>query len=53
MNWPTIIITLLIAVVFVAIMVNEIRKKKNGKGGCSCGGSCGSCGINCNNRSND
>ena len=28
-----------------AIIANEIRKKNQGIGSCSCGGSCGSCGV--------
>ena len=43
----TVIITVAIAAVFIAVIVNEIRKKKQGKGTCSCGGSCGACGMNC------
>ena len=50
MNPPTTIITVLIAFVFLAIVISEIRKKKNGKGSCSCGGSCGACGMNCHER---
>ncbi len=41
MNLPTIIILSIIAVVFTAIVVNEIRKKKQGKRGCNCG--CSGC----------
>lgn len=43
MNWPTIIIALIIAVVFIAIIFNEINKKKKGKSSCSCG--CGGCAM--------
>lgn len=43
MNWPTILIAAVVAVIFFAIVINEIRKKKQGKGSCSCGGSCGAC----------
>ena len=43
----TVIITVAIAAVFVAIIANEIKKKRQGRGGCSCGGSCGSCGMDC------
>jgi SPX domain protein involved in polyphosphate accumulation len=25
----------------------EIKKRKEGRGGCSCGGNCGACGMNC------
>lgn len=41
--FPTIIITCIIAVVFLAIIINGIRNKKNGKGSCSCG--CGGCAM--------
>ena len=42
MNIPTIIVSLMIAVIFIAIVVNEVKKRKNGHG-CSC--SCGSCSM--------
>lgn len=41
MNLPTIIVAALLAVVLLAIVAFSIKKK--GKGGCSCGGNCGSC----------
>ncbi len=41
MNLPTIIVLGVIAIAFVAIIVNEIRKKKQGKASCSCG--CSGC----------
>lgn len=43
MNPPTIIIGLLVLAVFVAIIVRGVHNKRQGKGGCSCGGSCGGC----------
>ena len=43
MNWPTFIIAAIVAVIFVAIVFSEIRKRKSGRGSCSCGGSCGAC----------
>mgnify|MGYP003455590645 FL=1 len=41
MNLPTILIGLLILAVFVAIIVQQVRKKKRGESGCSCG--CSGC----------
>lgn len=41
MNLPTIIAATVIAVIFVAIIAGQIKRKKQGKGGCSCG--CGGC----------
>jgi len=41
MNWPTIIVAFLVAAAVVAIVVNEIRKKKRGESSCSC--SCSGC----------
>ncbi len=41
----TVIITSLIGVAVIAIVVNEIIKKKSGKSSCSCGGNCGACGL--------
>lgn len=43
MNWPTFIVALIVAVIFIAVIVVTIRNKKKGKGSCSCGGSCGTC----------
>jgi len=42
-NWPTIIVASIIALIFIAIVAGEIRKRRNGKGGCSCG--CGGCAM--------
>ncbi len=42
---PTIIVASIIGLIFVAIVVNEIRKKIQGKSSCSCGGNCGACGL--------
>ncbi len=53
MNIPTIIILAIVVVVFLAIIIREIRNKKNGKGSCSCGGNCGACGMNCSCHSED
>ncbi len=39
----TVIIAALIGVAFVAIVANEVRKKKKGIHTCSCGGNCGAC----------
>ncbi|MBU5627570.1 FeoB-associated Cys-rich membrane protein [Oscillibacter sp. MSJ-2] len=47
MNLPTILISLLILAVFIAIVARGICNKKHGKGGCSCGGDCGDCGGGC------
>lgn len=46
----TIIISLLVAVAFIAVVVSEVRKKKSGKHSCSCGGNCGGCGLCCSAR---
>lgn len=46
MNAPTIIISLIILAVFIAIVVSAVRNHKNGKGGCSCGGGCSGCSMN-------
>lgn len=43
MNIPTLIGALLVAAVFIAIVARSRYNKKRGKGGCSCGGDCGSC----------
>ena len=46
MNWLSWLIVGVIAALFVAVVVREIRNRKSGKGSCSCGGSCGSCAMN-------
>lgn len=43
---PTIIVASVISLFFVAIVANGIRNRKKGKRSCSCGGGCGSCGMN-------
>ena len=48
--WPSIVILVLVAAAFGAVVVAGIRRKKNGKGSCSCGGACGACGMNCHQR---
>lgn len=40
-NLPTLLIAGLIAVVFIAIVVRGVIRRRRGEGGCSCG--CGSC----------
>ena len=37
----SIIIVAVLGVAFIAVVANEIRKKKQGKPSCSCGGNCG------------
>ena len=44
---PTIIGTVVVGTVVVWIIAVQIRNKKKGKGGCSCGGNCGACGLDC------
>ncbi len=52
MNWSTIIVAGIVAVVFLTIVYNEVRRIKSGKGACSCGGSCASCGL-CKNHAQE
>lgn len=47
MNLSTFIVALIVAAVFFGILAVQIRNKKNGKSSCSCGGSCGACGMEC------
>lgn len=42
---PTILISLAIAAICVAIVARAIHDRRHGKSSCSCGGSCGSCGC--------
>lgn len=50
MNLPTIIIGLVVLAIFVAIVARGVHNRKNGKGGCSCGGDCASCGGSCHGK---
>ena len=43
MNWSTVIVAAMVAAVFIAIVVSEVRKRKSGKGGCGCG--CSGCAM--------
>lgn len=43
MNLPTIIVTVIIAAIFLFIVVKGIINKKKGKSGCSCG--CDGCAM--------
>ena len=47
MNWPTIIVAAVVAIIFVSIITVGFINRAKGKSSCSCGGSCGSCGMNC------
>ncbi|RKJ38981.1 FeoB-associated Cys-rich membrane protein [Acutalibacter sp. 1XD8-33] len=40
-NLPTVLIGAIIAVIFVAILLRGIRRRKKGESGCGCG--CSSC----------
>lgn len=40
----TVIVSLTIAALFAAVVVNEVKKRKSGRGGCPCGGDCQRCG---------
>lgn len=42
---PTILISVLLAAACLWIVIRGICNWKRGKYGCSCGGSCGSCGM--------
>lgn len=45
MDIPTIVVAAIIAVIFVAIVVHEVKKRRQGKS--PCGGNCSSCGCGC------
>ena len=48
-NLATIIVALVLLAVVVLVIRKMIRDKRQGKGGCSCGGNCASCGV-CHSR---
>ncbi len=37
MTWQTIVVAIIVAAIFTAIIVKGIINRKNGKGSCSCG----------------
>ncbi len=43
MNFQTIIIAGIIALIFLLIIINYFKNKKNGKSSCSCGCGCSGC----------
>ncbi len=43
MDWPTIIVAAVIAVLFALVIFFHIRNKKKGKSSCSCG--CSGCAM--------
>ena len=43
MDWPTLIVAVIVAVIFLSIVVRGIINRKNGKGSCSCG--CSGCAM--------
>ena len=43
----TIIVASLVAALCAFVIYRNIKNKKSGKGGCSCGGNCGACGFGC------
>lgn len=50
MNLPTIIVLSVVVIAFFAIIIREIKRKKQGKSSCSCG--CTGCAFrdSCNNK---
>lgn len=48
-NLATIIVALVLLAVVVLVIRKMIRDKRQGKGGCSCGGNCAGCGV-CHSR---
>ena len=52
MNLPTLIIAAIIGALVLAVIASEIKKRKAGKGTCSCG--CGGCALKdkCHQKSN-
>ncbi|MBQ5823546.1 MAG: FeoB-associated Cys-rich membrane protein [Clostridia bacterium] len=45
MDWPTIIVAAVIAVLFALVIFFHFRNKKKGKSSCSCGGGCSGCAM--------
>ena len=47
MDWPTVIVASIVAIIFISIVACGFVNKKKGKSSCSCGGNCGACGAGC------
>ena len=47
---PTILAASVVGLIVVLILARQIQNKRTGKGGCSCGGACSACGMNCHSR---
>lgn len=45
MDWPTIIVGSIVAIIVLSVIIRGVINIKKGKHSCSCGGSCGSCGM--------
>ncbi len=43
MDWPTVIVAVIVGALLLAVLTRIIVNKKRGKGGCSCGSSCSGC----------
>ncbi len=50
--WPTIIGASVVGLIVILIYARQIRNKRIGKG-CSCGGNCGACGMDCHSVSDE
>lgn len=45
MNLASIVVALVVAVVLAVAVISVVKKKKQGKSLCSCGGSCSGCAM--------
>ena len=48
--WPTILCASAVGGLVIWIIVVQIRNRRAGRSGCSCGGNCGACGLNCHSQ---
>ncbi len=46
----TVLISVVLFSLFLTVVFFEIKKRKEGKHSCSCGGSCGSCPMGCHDK---
>ncbi len=48
--FPTILAASVVGLLVILIYARQIKNKRTGKGGCSCGGNCGACGMDCHSQ---
>lgn len=55
MNLASTLVAALVAILIIAIVISSVRRHRQGKSSCSCGSSCGGCGMSdiCHSKDNN